>query len=267
MTRWPTRYPVTAAPSSSMTPTGSWPTVSPRATGYSPLRMCTSVPQIVVRVMRRSASFGPIEGTGFSSSTIRPFSTNTAAFMVPRVVRGPGIMAAFEDTPVSGTFSSFPDHQDAARRVRHDVRGHAPDQEFLDSRPPMRAHDDQVDRPGPRRIQERDARIRHDHARLRGQTYLSEQVGASLRDFQVILLLLLQQPPDRVRCAGLAGPHEDGRHRREDQEARPLRPLALRDVVEHDVGTGRIVQPHEHFHGPPPRGEEYPRSGRDPRYP
>ena len=31
-----------------MTPTGSWPIVRPLLTGYSPLRMCTSVPQIVV---------------------------------------------------------------------------------------------------------------------------------------------------------------------------------------------------------------------------
>ena len=34
-----------------MTPTGSWPMVRPLATGYSPLRMWTSVPQIVVVVI------------------------------------------------------------------------------------------------------------------------------------------------------------------------------------------------------------------------
>ena len=48
-----------------MTPTGSWPMTSPGRTGYSPLRMCTSVPQIVVSVTRmtprrtRLAAAGP----------------------------------------------------------------------------------------------------------------------------------------------------------------------------------------------------------------
>ena len=56
--------------------------VSPRATGYSPLRMWTSVPQIVVVVTRISASSGPTSGIGFSSSTMRPGSTNTAAFIL-----------------------------------------------------------------------------------------------------------------------------------------------------------------------------------------
>ena len=66
----------------SITPTGSWPIVRPRRTGYSPFRMCTSVPQIVVVVTRRSASSGPTSGIGFSSSTIRPGSTKTAAFIL-----------------------------------------------------------------------------------------------------------------------------------------------------------------------------------------
>ena len=52
----------TAEPSFSMTPTGSWPMVRPRATGYSPFRMWMSVPQIVVVVMRTSASSGPMSG-------------------------------------------------------------------------------------------------------------------------------------------------------------------------------------------------------------
>ena len=65
-----------------MTPTGSWPMVRPWATGYSPLRMCTSVPQIVVVVIRTSASSGPTSGTGFSSSTMRPGSTKIAAFIM-----------------------------------------------------------------------------------------------------------------------------------------------------------------------------------------
>jgi hypothetical protein len=82
ITRCPSLKPRTSAPSFSITPTGSWPTVRPRATGYSPFRICTSVPQMVVVVMRSSASLRPISGTGLSSSTMRPGSTNTAAFIL-----------------------------------------------------------------------------------------------------------------------------------------------------------------------------------------
>jgi hypothetical protein len=57
------------------------PIVSPAATGYSPLRIWMSVPHIVVVVTRTSASSGPISGIGFSSSTIRPGLTKTAAFI------------------------------------------------------------------------------------------------------------------------------------------------------------------------------------------
>ena len=70
-TRSPTSYPTTAEPSCSMTPTGSWPTIRPGATGYSPRRMCTSVPQIVVIVTRTIASVGPHSGIGRSCSMIR----------------------------------------------------------------------------------------------------------------------------------------------------------------------------------------------------
>lgn len=56
----------------SMTPRGLWPSVRPLRTGYSPFRMCTSIPQIVVVVIRTSASSGPISGIGLSSSAIRP---------------------------------------------------------------------------------------------------------------------------------------------------------------------------------------------------
>src|SRR6185295_7304249 len=135
MTRWPIRYPVTAAPSSSMTPTGSWPTVSPRATGYSPFRMCTSVPQIVVVVMRRRASVGPTEGVAFSCKTMRPGSTKTAAFMVPRTLRGPGMVAAGADLACVGSITSghsLPDDEHAAGCVRDHVRCDAPEKEFLD---------------------------------------------------------------------------------------------------------------------------------------
>src|SRR3954451_20733244 len=90
MTRWPSRKPLTAAPNLSITPTGSWPTVRPLATGYSPLRMWTSVAQIVVVVTRRSASSGPTSGTGFPSSSMRPGPTNTAAFII-LVIRNPPV--------------------------------------------------------------------------------------------------------------------------------------------------------------------------------
>jgi hypothetical protein len=43
--------------------------------------MCTSVPQIVVVVTRTRASSGPTSGIGLSSSTMRPGSTKTAAFI------------------------------------------------------------------------------------------------------------------------------------------------------------------------------------------
>jgi hypothetical protein len=44
--------------------------------------MCTSVPQIVVVVTLINASPGLTLGIGFSSRTILPGSTNTAALMV-----------------------------------------------------------------------------------------------------------------------------------------------------------------------------------------
>ena len=56
------------------------------ATGYSPLRICPSVPQIVVVVIRTRASSGPTSGVGFSSRTIRAGSTNTAAFILDIVI-------------------------------------------------------------------------------------------------------------------------------------------------------------------------------------
>src|SRR5512144_1216704 len=56
--------------------------VRPGATGYSPFAMCTSVPQIVVVVMRTRASVGPTAGIGFSTSSRRPGATKTVAFIV-----------------------------------------------------------------------------------------------------------------------------------------------------------------------------------------
>ena len=51
-------------------------------TGYSPFRMCTSVPQMVVVVMRISASLGPTSGMGLSTISMRPFSMKAAAFII-----------------------------------------------------------------------------------------------------------------------------------------------------------------------------------------
>src|SRR3954463_496592 len=66
----------------STTPTGSWPTISPSRTGYSPFRMWTSVPQIVVSVTFTSASPTPGSGRGTSRIAIFPFPANTAARIV-----------------------------------------------------------------------------------------------------------------------------------------------------------------------------------------
>ena len=65
-----------------MTPTGSWPRIEPGLTGYSPRTMCTSVPQIVVAVMRMTASPDPAVGRGTSSTAIWSFPWNTTAFIV-----------------------------------------------------------------------------------------------------------------------------------------------------------------------------------------
>ena len=65
-----------------MTPTGSWPSTRPGLTGYSPRTMCTSVPQIVVAVIRMTASPGPGTGFGTSSMPICPLPRNTTAFIV-----------------------------------------------------------------------------------------------------------------------------------------------------------------------------------------
>ncbi len=65
---------VTAAPTDSITPTPSCPRMVPGLqVGTSPLRMCRSVPQIVVRVMRTIASPGMASaGLGRSSTFLRP---------------------------------------------------------------------------------------------------------------------------------------------------------------------------------------------------
>lgn len=55
-TRSPTSYPLTPEPSSWILPTASCPRVRPHLTGYSPLTICTSVPQMVVSVISMTAS-------------------------------------------------------------------------------------------------------------------------------------------------------------------------------------------------------------------
>src|SRR5262245_27352996 len=70
-----------------MTPTGSWPRISPGRTGYSPRTMWTSVPQMVVAVMRITASPKPARGRDTSSTAMQSFPLNTTAFIV--AIRAP----------------------------------------------------------------------------------------------------------------------------------------------------------------------------------
>ena len=71
-----------------MTPTGSWPTMRPFATGYSPRQMCESVPQIVVVVIFTTASVGPGAGLPTSSMWMSWTSWKTAA----RIVSGINVL-------------------------------------------------------------------------------------------------------------------------------------------------------------------------------
>ena len=70
----PLRMPVTAVPISSTIPTPSCPRMRPSVTvGTSPLRMWRSVPQMVVVVIRTTASVASsIRGFGISSQERRP---------------------------------------------------------------------------------------------------------------------------------------------------------------------------------------------------
>src|SRR6476659_3553076 len=65
-----------------MTPTGSWPMISPGRTGYSPLRMWMSVPQIVVVVTRTTASPTPARGFGTDPTRMSFGPWNTVARIV-----------------------------------------------------------------------------------------------------------------------------------------------------------------------------------------
>src|SRR6185369_12445969 len=70
---------MTPGPTSSTTPTGSCPTIKPDLTGYSPRKICTSVPQMVVSVTRISASPTPGLGLATSRNLIEPCFSKTAA--------------------------------------------------------------------------------------------------------------------------------------------------------------------------------------------
>ena len=74
MTRSPTLRLVTEAPISVMVPTPSWPRMRPLATaGTSPLRMCRSVPQMVVVSTLTITSLGFwIVGSGTSVHDFSP---------------------------------------------------------------------------------------------------------------------------------------------------------------------------------------------------
>ena len=70
----PWAKPVTLEPASTMTPVPSWPRMRPGwQVATSPLRICRSVPQMVVRVILTMASVGCwISGMGRFSSRIFP---------------------------------------------------------------------------------------------------------------------------------------------------------------------------------------------------
>src|SRR4051794_442072 len=92
-TRSPTAQPV-AGPASTTVPTASWPRILPGVTsGTSPLRMCRSVPQIVVASTRTIASRSSIgTGNGTSRHSACPGPSKTSPFIVivkPPVVPSP----------------------------------------------------------------------------------------------------------------------------------------------------------------------------------
>jgi hypothetical protein len=67
-TRSPSARLVTAAPTATTVPTASWPKIRPLVTaGTSPLRMCRSVPQIVVVSTWTTISVG---SAGLGSGTV-----------------------------------------------------------------------------------------------------------------------------------------------------------------------------------------------------
>src|SRR6478609_4364988 len=89
---------VTAEPTSVIVPTPSWPRIRPAATaGTSPLRMCRSVPQmVVVSILTMTSVACSIFGSGTSSQALMPGPWYTSAFMIVLLLNGyPGGVAGY----------------------------------------------------------------------------------------------------------------------------------------------------------------------------
>src|SRR5690606_8987995 len=82
--------------------------VRPFATGYSPLRIWMSVPQMVVVVIRISASLGPTSGMGLSANSIRPGSTNIAALIILAMSNTPEYRVGNQLSMLRGTHYNLP---------------------------------------------------------------------------------------------------------------------------------------------------------------
>ena len=83
-TRSPTLIRLTPGPVSSTIPMFSWPSTLPSSTEVRPSYMCRSDPQILVVVIRTSASFASsIRGCGTSSTATSNGPLYTTAFMAP----------------------------------------------------------------------------------------------------------------------------------------------------------------------------------------
>jgi hypothetical protein len=84
-TRSPALMWVTAEPTSSTTPMGSWPMMSPLSmNGPSTSYRCRSEPQMPVEVIRTIASVGSwIRGSGTSSTLTERFPCHVSAFIGP----------------------------------------------------------------------------------------------------------------------------------------------------------------------------------------
>src|SRR5271163_4811254 len=116
-TRSPGLNTVTAGPTLSTMPTPSWPRMRPGwHVGTSPLRMCRSVPQIVVFTILTIASVGAvISGFGRSSRAFLPGPRYTKAFIVAALVSrarvaGLGIVVRVMVWHLSCELVDGPDH-------------------------------------------------------------------------------------------------------------------------------------------------------------
>ncbi|MNC61668.1 hypothetical protein D3C75_1116280 [compost metagenome] len=87
------------------------------------------MPQIVVVVTRTSASEGPTSGIGFSSRTMRFFSTKIAAFMrdmaiSPEQVGVAGACSLRSGCAFGGRKASDQDQYDGRKRIAGQARSH-----------------------------------------------------------------------------------------------------------------------------------------------